>query len=360
MPNPVIVEHSFGGPGSGGPIVGLERILASRLSHRYTFVRLHQADAIGTIDHRRIKDWARVLRSVRPDLVHVRGLGNEGFHAALAARIARCPRILVSIHGTVRDLTAPGARGRRFVLARVLEPLTLRMATHVATVCLYTAERSFVQRHRSKLVGVVPNGVPVNPQSSRRREQVRSALGYRDDEIVGIVVGRLSLEKGHRVLARALAQNLRTATGLRLLVVGDGPDAAAIRRLYDDVPELQVKYLGVRHDVDDLLQASDIFLFPSLHENLSNALLEAMAAGLPVVASSVGGNVEVLRRGGGVLVPPSDPIALNRALEGVIRSSDHRMSLGRAARRAVERHYSFDHMVDGWDQVYTTILEGQR
>jgi glycosyltransferase involved in cell wall biosynthesis len=143
-------------------------------------------------------------------------------------------------------------------------------------------------------------------------------------------------------------------------VVGDGPDAAAIRRLYDDVPELQVRYLGVRPDVQDLLQASDIFLFPSLHENLSIALLEAMAAGLPVVATSVGGNVEVLRRGGGVLVPPSDPIALNRAIEGVIRSSERRISLGRAARTAVEHHYSLDHMIDGWDQLYTTILEWQR
>jgi glycosyltransferase involved in cell wall biosynthesis len=301
-----------------------------------------------------------MLRSVKPDLVHVRGLGNEGFHAALAAQIAQCPRILVSIHGTVRDLTAPGARSRRLVLTRVLEPLTLRIATHIATVCLYAAERSFVRRHRSKLVGVVPNGVPVNPMNRRLREQVRSALGYRNDEVVGIVVGRLSLEKGHRVLAGALQQNPRTAAGLRLLVVGDGPDREAIRRLYDDVPELRVKYLGVRHDVDDLLQASDIFLFPSLHENLSNALLEAMAAGLPVVASSVGGNVEVLRQGGGVLVPPSDPVALNGALEDVIRSSDRRMSLGRAARMAVERHYSCDHMIDGWDRVYTSILGGHR
>ena len=226
--------------GSGGPITALGRILESRLSQRYTFVRLHQTDAIGAIDYRRITDWARMLRSVKPDLVHVRGLGNEGFHAALAAQIARCPRILVSIHGTVRDLNAPGARGRRLVLTHVLEPLTLRMATHVATVCLYAAERGFVRRHRSKLVGVVPNGVPVNPLNRRLREQVRSALGYRNDEVVGIVVGRLSLEKGHRVLARALQQNPRTVAGLRLLVVGDGPDREAIRRLYDDVPELQV------------------------------------------------------------------------------------------------------------------------
>ena len=324
MPSPVIVQHSFGEAGSGGPITALGRILESRLSQRYTFVRLHQTDAIGAIDYRRITDWARMLRSVKPDLVHVRGLGNEGFHAALAAQIAHCPRILVSIHGTVRDLTAPGARGRRLVLAHVLEPLTLRMATHVATVCLYAAERSFVRRHRSKLVGVVPNGVPVNPLNRRLREQVRSALGYRDDEVVGIVVGRLSLEKGHVSWRGHFGRIPEQRLACDCLSWGTDLTREAIRRLYDDVPELQVKYLGVRHDVDDLLQASDIFLFPSLHENLSNALLEAMAAGLPVVASSVGGNVEVLRQGGGVLVPPSDPVALNGALEGVIRSSDHR------------------------------------
>ena len=360
MPSPVIVQHSFGESGSGGPITALGRILESRLSQRYTFVRLHQTDAIGAIDYRRISDWARVLRSVRPDLVHVRGLGNEGFHAALAAQVAQCPHILVSIHGTVRDITASGSRSQRLVLARVLEPLTLRMATHVATVCQYAAERSFVRRHRSKFVAVVPNGVPVNSLNSERRKLVRSALGYRDDDVVGIVVGRLSLEKGHNVLAAALQQNRSTAASLRLLVVGEGPDAGIIRRLYDAVPELQVKYLGVRHDVEHLLQASDIFVFPSLHENLSNALLEAMAAGLPVVATSVGGNVEVLRRGGGLLVPPSDTVALNAALQRVMRNPDHRRNLGRDARLTVEGHYSCDHMIDGWDKVYTRILEGHR
>ena len=215
-------------------------------------------------------------------------------------------------------------------------------------------------RHRSKLVGVVPNGVPVSPPNNHDRNQLRSALGYRDDDVVGIVVGRLSLEKGHAVLAAALRQNPATAAGLRLLVVGDGPDADTIRRLYDDVPDLQVTYLGVRHDVENLLQASDIFLFPSLHENLSNALLEAMAAGLPVIASAVGGNVEVLHRGGGVLVPPADPVALHAALEQVLRSQDQRVSLGRSARMAVERHYTCDQMIDGWDRVYTAILEEHR
>ena len=104
-----------------------------------------------------------------------------------------------------------------------------------------------------------------------------------------------------------------------------------------------------------MLPGSDVFVFPTLHENLSNALLEAMASGLPVVASAVGGNVEVLERGGGILVPPRDPSAL---AEAVVRAGGrHRASRftgeGRTGHRAA---YTLRHMAAGWDRVYTAIL----
>lgn len=360
MTKPVIVQHSFGEPGTGGPITALGRILNSRLADDYAFPRIHQTQTTGFVDSRRIRDWARVLRSLRPDLVHVRGLGNEGFHAAAAARLAGCPRILVSIHGTVRDLVAQRGRWRRLVLSRLVEPLTLEVATHIATVCQHAADRDFVRRHESKIVGVVPNGVPTGPMDPAVRREMRARLGLADGDLVGVMVGRLTMEKGHGVLADALRSDPVTAAGLRLLIVGDGPDREQIQRVYGAVPALRVSYLGRRHDVGRILQAADLFVFPTLHENLSNALLEAMASGLPVVATEVGGNVEVLEHGGGVLVPPADPAALRAALRRMLASGVDRQALGRSARTTVERHYSCHRMVEGWGQVYETILGGGR
>jgi len=353
---PVVVQHSFGEPNSGGPIVALGRVLDSRLADKYEFVRMHQPPTARPVDLPLLRQWVSLLRHTRPDLVHVRGLGNEGFRAALAARLAGCPRILVTIHGTVRDLTAPASL-RRQTLIRVVEPATLRMVTHIATVCESAARRDFLQPYRSKIVGVIPNGVAIPRAPGADRPRVRAELGLSATDTVAVVVGRLTVEKGHLILADALRHLQGREPALTLLLVGDGPDREAIAAAYDAVPGLVARFLGRRTDVAAILDASDLFLFPTLHENLSNALLEGMAAGLPVVATAVGGNVEVLERGGGLLVPASDPTALAKAIGHLLGDAGLRERCGREAREVVETHYTIDHMVAALDRLYETILE---
>lgn len=355
---PVIVQHSFGEVGSGGPIGALERLLASRLAEDYTFVRMHQKRATGGVSTTLIREWVGSLKALRPDLVHVRGLGNEAFQAAAAARLAGCPRVLVSIHGTVRDLTDPPHPLRRWVVANVLEPATLRMATDVVAVCHAMAEREFLDPVRSKLRDVVPNGVDLPaPITAETRALRRARLGITSEQLALVSVGRLSVEKGHLDLARALA---RCSSDLReravLLLVGDGPDREAILTAYSAVPGLQVHVLGRRHDVAALLSAGDLFVFPTLHENLSNALLEAMAAGLGVVVTAVGGNVEVLADGGGILVEPGDHRALAGAITGLAQDAALRAEMGDRARAVVASRFTVEHMVVAWGERYRSIL----
>ncbi len=358
MTRPVVVEHSFGDPGSGGPVTTLGRVLASELSRKYDFVRMHQDGAAGGIDPALIRRWTALLRRVRPDLVHVRGLGNEGFHGALAARLAGCPRVLLSIHGTVRDLRGSSNGWRRRVLVHVSEPATLRLATHVVTVCRSASRRAFLDPYRHKLVGEIPNGVDLHQAAPDARLRLRADLGVHSDSLVLVTVGRLSTEKGHLVLAEALRRLPRRLPRMTLLLVGDGPDRDVIERTYRGVPGAEVLVLGRRLDVPALLHAADLFVFPTLHENLSNALLEAMAAGLPVVATSVGGNVEVLERGGGVLVPASEPAALAAAITRLATDRALRDRYGAEARSVVEAGYTIDHMVSRVDDVYQAILRG--
>ena len=357
MSRPVIVQHSFGDLGSGGPITALGHVLNSRLTEKYDFVRMHQTRAAGGVNVRLLHQWVSMLRQVKPDLVHVRGLGNEGFHGALAAKLAGCPRILVSIHGTVRDLSEPAPTLRRRMLVGAIEPATLRMATHLATVCISAAQREFLDRYRSKVAGVVPNGVDVPEDVGRNRPRIRAELGLPANTVVCVVVGRLSVEKGHLVLADALQQLPERGSAITLLVIGDGPDRNIIARAYGAVPGLNVQFLGRRLDVPAILEASDLFLFPTLHENLSNALLEGMAAGLPVIASAVGGNVEVLNSGGGVLVPASDPTSLADSMVTLLGSAALRARYGSEARKVVQDHYTVDHMIAGLDELYQDVLQ---
>lgn len=355
---PIVVQHCFGIAGGGGPIGALERLMASPLTDAYTFVRMHQETANGGLDTRRLSRWVSQLREVKPDLVHVRGLGNEGFHGALAARLAGCRRVLVSIHGTVRDLEG-GATIRRRVLTHGLEPATLAMASHITTVCQFAADRSFVVRHRNKFVGPMINGVDLNQADPALRAQVRFELGLDPDDVAVVSVGRQSVEKGHEDLAAALA---RLAPGQRerivLVLIGDGPDRERVQAWYNAVDGARVRSLGQRSDVSRLLQGGDIFAFPSWHENLSNALLEAMGAGLPVVATRVGGNTEVVSRGGGVLVPVHDPAELAAALGPMVDSSERRAALGAEAREVVRRDYSMERMVEVMDTIYQSVLGG--
>jgi len=355
---PVIVEHSFGEHGSGGPVTALERLLASRLADDYTFVRMHQARAAGGINLPLLREWVAILRAARPDIVHVRGLGNEGFHGALAARLAGCPNILVSIHGTVRDLTQANHPIRRGVLVRLLEPATLRLATDIVVVCKAMEQRPFLDPVRHKVREIIYNGVEIPALTLRGSPNaLRTELGLAPDQVALVTVGRLSVEKGHLDLSRALALcDEAVLAKVVLVLVGDGPDRDAILEAYSQVPHLKVRALGRRHDVVAVLQASDVFVFPTLHENLSNALLEAMSVGMPVVATAVGGNVEVLSGGGGLLVAPGDHAALAAAIRELTLNASRRAELGLEAREVVRSAFSLDHMIAAWDRCYQAVL----
>lgn len=354
----IVVQHCFGKPGTGGPIIAMGRVLKSSLSTKYRFVPMIQEEAAGGINSGLIRRFVRLLSDVRPDMIHVRGLGNEGFHGVLAARIAKVPRILISIHGTIRDLPSHTNLVRKLFLQHFVERSSLMMATHIFTVCEATAARPFLHPFRDKLVGVVPNGVhlpqQVNPDI---RYETRRELGIASNAIVGIVVSRITRAKGTDVLARALqALQLPSDLPVHVLWVGDGPDRVELERALANQRHVRFHLLGLRHDVPRFLQASDLYLSPSYYENLSNALLEAMSYSLPVIACAVGGNVEIINRGGGLMTPAGDPTAFGSAFAELCSSAARRRELGLQAYRNVSKHYTIDHMLNGLDRIYQRAL----
>lgn len=350
-----IVQHCFGADGSGGPIVAFERLLKKS---KLQYGQIRQVSATGGFSIPLLRQFISELRSYGPELVHVRGLGNEGFHAALAARLAGVPNILVSIHGTQRDLTKPGNRLRQFIVVYVLEPLTLLMATHIATVCEFAARRPFLKHYQHKLVGVVPNGVDVPDVVVARSGDHRAHWGIPEDWTVGVCVSRITAEKGYLVLAHALARLDEHAHNFAVFIVGGGDERGEIRSHFKGLKNIKVLFVGHQNNVREFLTNSGFFIFPSLHENLSNALIEAMSYGLPVIATDVGGNTEVVGRGGGVLVPVGDSEALAGAIKRFLDDPGLLGQLGEEARENVFRHYSIQQMVTGWERIYARILGG--
>lgn len=351
---PSVVQHCFGAPHAGGPATALTRLQSTR---EMPYPEIWQREAAGGFSIALIRRFVGELRQLRPQLLHVRGLGNEGFHAALAGRIAGVPRILVSVHGTQRDLVGDGGL-RRSVVVNLLEPATLRMADAVVTMCHSASRRDFLAPYRHKLLSPVSNGVALPSPGDAAALDIRQRLGIAPDRVVATIVSRLTEQKGYSDLAAALHRIERSGdAGIDLIVVGGGDDDGAIAVQFAGLARSRVHFVGQQSDVGPYLAAADMFLFPSWHENLSNALLEAMSYGLPVIATAVGGNVEVLNHGGGRLVPPHDAAALAEAIGLLSGNGDLRAKTGAAARQTIVDHYSLDRMARSWDAHYRTVAD---
>jgi glycosyltransferase involved in cell wall biosynthesis len=212
------------------------------------------------------------------------------------------------------------------------------------------ADRLARERVPHGKIAVVPNGVDLDAFQPR-------ALPARLRRVV--TVANLRTEKAHDVLFEAAAALLARRPDAEFWIVGGGARydelTALAARLGIDA---RTRFFGHRDDVPALLAESDVFVLPSRSEAFPGGLIEAMAAGLPVIATAVGGNLELIRHGTtGLLVPPGDPGALAAALHGLLESPGTAAELGRAARAWVEPRFSFDRMVSAFEDLYGAGLD---
>jgi len=263
-----------------------------------------------------------------------------------AARLAGRGRIIAGRRST------PVEHGAR----AILEDLVVRFADRVVV----NAEALRPRGAAGTRTEVIPSGVDTERFRPRPeiRAQARDRLGLAIDDAVIGTVGRLEVRKGTAMLLEAAALLAKKGLSeLRVVVVGDGP-------LRDELPALaarlgiadRVRLLGDRSDIPEILAALDVFVLPSRSEGMSNALLEAMATALPVVATAVGGNPEVVSAEmTGVLVPPDDVNTMAEAMQRLVESPTLATQLGVAARRRVEECYGARAMVRRLEAVYAAV-----
>jgi sugar transferase (PEP-CTERM/EpsH1 system associated) len=294
----------------------------------------------------------RLLRRLGPDIVHSRNWG--ALDAVAAARLAGVPLVVHGEHG--REASDPaGASARRNRIRRVLAPWVDRF---VAVSC--DLGRWLVETVRIEPLKVVTihNGVDTIRFSEEGREGGRRALGVRPDEVVIGTVGRLDPVKDQLGLLEAFARLARDGIERRLVVVGTGPCREALERRASR-PDLggRVRLLGERLDVPLLLKGFDVFALPSVAEGISNTLLEAMATGLPVVATRAGGNPELVEDGvTGTLVRVGDRVDLARGLDGYVTDPGLRTLHGKAGRRRAVELFGLNRMVARYRDLYLGLL----
>jgi sugar transferase (PEP-CTERM/EpsH1 system associated) len=300
----------------------------------------------------------RLLRALRPDMVHTRNLSAlEGQFVAAAAGV--CARVHGE-HG--RDVFDLHGRNRKYNLLRKLaRPL----------VGQYITVSRDLAGWLESTVGVAPARITqiyngVDSVRFHPRQGARAPIGPDDfmsgAELLIGSVGRMAQVKDFPTLVRAflrlLADQPELRERLRLVIVGEGVSRAECLDLLHTADAGHLAWLpGERADVAEIMRALDVFVLPSLGEGISNTILEAMASGLPVVATAVGGNPELVEQGlTGKLVPAGDPASMAHALLGYVRDSAEVQSHGRAAREKIEACFSMEAMVTSYLGVYDRVL----
>ncbi len=315
-------------------------------------VKVHRIEKRGRLDLRFFRALIARLREGRYDVVHCFSITAE-IWVWLALRFAPGARLVSSVRGL--------CLGYSPLLWRLKAAVSRASSAIIANSRAgadETAQRAGVARGR---IDVVPNGVTLTPVAAEvDRALARAAWLQGARRLLLLFVGRLVVEKNVEVLIRALARlpaELRPIT----LIAGDGPLRGALESASRSADlEDTVRFLGERDDVSQLMQAADLFVLPSREEGLSNVILEAMGAGLPVIASAVGGNPELVDDGrSGLLFANDDDAALAGALARALRDEGLRQRLGREARARAERDYSTTAMVARTVAIYDRCLEAR-
>ena len=299
-----------------------------------------------------VRGLARAFREQRPALV-------QGFlfHANVAARLAARGAGRPPVLGGLRVAERRALRRWHLTLDRLTFPLG------VGSVCVSRGvERFSVERGglpADRLV-VIPNGVaPARFDAAAPVD--RRSLGIPEDAVLALYVGRLDPQKGLDRLLQAADQVVRRCPTWHLALAGDGPLRAELTALVEvgglaGVAD-RVHWLGRRDDVPGLLKAADYLVLPSLWEGMPNVVLEAMAAGLPVVATAVEGTEDLVVPGEtGWLVPPGRCGPLAAALVEAATAADRRRAFGRAGRARVEVGFTPDRVVAAYERLWAGVL----
>jgi len=288
----------------------------------------------------RLRGLARMFREHRIQVVHTHNT-QAHFYASLAARMAGVPVVVNSQHGRG---CGGGWKSR----------LQFRLSTHWTDRVIGVSRDSADQlrrlaRHSSERIETICNGV--DPE---RFDFQGSSL-----QPTAIAVGRLSPEKDFGTLLRAAWIVIKDQPTFRLRIVGDGPERPALEALARELGlGNHVEFLGERSDVPALLRESGFFVTSSRTEGIPLTLLEAMAVGLPIVATRVGGNPEIVVDGGnGRLVPSGSPERLALAMRELLNDVDTWPAMGQLGRQLVDQHFNVRNVTKQYEDLYRELLK---
>jgi len=300
-------------------------------------------------DPRPILRLVQIIRKWQPDVVH-----SHMVHANLLARIVRPLAPFPVLVCTAHSIDEGGRL--REVLYRLTDPFC-DLTTQVSQAGLESyVHVGAVPRHK---ICYIPNGVDTErfKPNLEDRLKVRKELGV--EGFVWFAVGRFDPPKDYPNMLQAFVRVVHKHLNTMLLIAGDGPLRKTMENMTRELGvEKHVRFLGIRRDIPQLMNAADAYVMSSEWEGMPMVLLEASACRLPIVATNVGGNAEIVLDGQtGFLVPPKSPEALSQAMLRMMDLPEEvREKMGEQARKHIESNFSLDRIVDCWEALYYELL----
>jgi sugar transferase (PEP-CTERM/EpsH1 system associated) len=338
---PVVI--SLFGPAEGG----LESVLQA------SGVQVFHLHKHRGFDPRMYVRLFRILKQIRPHIVHSHNYVLR--YTLPSALLAGVPAMTHTIHNVAhKEVDRVGQCIQWIAFRGLVHPVAI--AQEVVT--------TYRQVYGPRTLTLIPYGIPVEvfSRAACHRESWREREGFHESDLLYVCVARFFHQKNHSTLIEAFANGPARDPRCKLILAGDGGLQAAVEAQAQSLGiRSQVRFLGRRDDIPDVLAAADVFVLASLWEGSPLSVMEAMAAGRPVIATTVGGVPELLDDGvHGFLVSPGDARALSEAMLHLMRNPGERVRMGSAA--AIRARERFDHrqMVKAYEALYQSLLSNAR
>lgn len=351
----IMITFNEGGE-NGGPYNSHKRIVESRLKEKYDFVPLViPKGRRGLFNPGLQKNLIRQIKAERPNIVQFTGLALDGFHTLLACRLCGVKNTLLVIHGSSREAVEFSGFKRKITL--MLENWTLKNVAYCYGVSRYVAGWDCVRKFAKNCLGFIYNLPARQMHPGIYREDVRKRLGIEGSDILIVSTGRITKEKGFADLTDVILR-FADRKNVKFIIVGDGSYLHTMQqRLQAQIDCKRVFLTGYQENVYEFLDAADIFAMLTWHETLCNSVVEACDAGVPVVATAVGGIPEIVEDGRtGFLVGARDSDGAYKKLLTLVQAPELREQFGKNGIEKIQAVFAPEKIIRQLDAVYSRIL----
>lgn len=335
---------------NGGPFVSHKRIMESQLNLKYNFSPLIVPRSRKLINPYGMYKFVKKIRETKPDIVHVAGLQLDGFLLMVACNLAKVKTVL-AIHGSTNEALCVNEIKRKIIT--IIENYTVKKADIVYGVSDYVSSWPITNLAKN-YYGTIYN---ITNISDEPINSIKNILNFSDDDIVVVSTGRIITEKGFDILWDAI-RSVGKDNNIKYVIAGEGIFKEELeKKIIAEGYDNKVFLIGYQSDIASILNGADIFVICTKHETLCISLLEAGYAGLPLIATNVGGIPEIIEDGvEGYLVENLSAESFAYYIKLLANNQMLRVKMGAAAKAKIINKFSKDSILEKLDEIYQILL----